>query len=184
METGSGTSASSGEAIPGVEPDQSSAPKVSEEPATNVPDATVELTPSEALEAGLASQSAIQCVYNFDAEEVANQQAFSTSGWSTPVADIYLDGTSIYWEIPQEDNRISHVLGAGISTYAWKTPGDDEGAKGDTNTEAQRGKLAALMKTHASDCALYPGPIRYSRFRTTSLLTTFRADDVAARAIG
>lgn len=129
------------------------------EPVT--PESSPEAAPLDhgsALEAGLSGNIAIKCVYNFDDEEIANQQAFSTSGWSTPVADIYLDGTSVYWEIPQEDNRISHVLGAGISTYAWKTPGDAAGAKGDTNTEDQRGKLAALMKTHASDCALYPGP--------------------------
>lgn len=127
------------------------APEASADPAP--------LAHDEVLEAGLAGNAPIACVYNFDEEEMDQQRMFSMTGWSTAVADIYLNGASVYWEITQEDNRTSHVLGTGKTTYAWKTPGDAAGAKGDTSSGSEQAKLAALMETHASDCTLYTGPL-------------------------
>jgi hypothetical protein len=124
VEGAAGGSSSTTEATSPPAPAEPVAPEETQE-AT--PDSSPEAAPLDhgsALEAGLAGTTAIKCVYNFDDEELDGQRMLTTTGWSTPVADIYLDGEAIYWEIPQEDNRISHVLGAGISTYAWKTPGD------------------------------------------------------------
>lgn len=116
----------------------------------------LELDHAGALAAGLNGETAIACVYNYDAEELAGIRQLSPTGWSTPVSDIYVDSGDVYWEIPQEDGRTSHVLFVDEVTYTWKTPDNDSiGARGESPGGADG--LAERLERNASDCHVYTG---------------------------
>lgn len=111
-----------------------------------------------ALTAGFAGDLAIECVYIYDAEEARQQGLLSGSENPTPQATLYLDGDTVFWEIPQPDGKIGYVLSVDGFAYLWTLPGSGSGLKAPDPNAGNREALKERMTRNAHDCKAYDGP--------------------------
>ncbi len=121
-------------------------------------DSSPPLDHDAALAAGFEQELAITCGYTYDEQERAGLQAMSPSAEVPSEATIYLDGGAIYWDIPQPDGRMSHVLARDGFLYTWKVPGDAEGVKSPDTTNGGGDELQRRLTKNAHDCKAYDGP--------------------------
>lgn len=127
-------------------PDETAEP---DEPATPLDHATV-------LAAGLSGETAIQCLYTYDAEELQGLRIAAQGGWVSPTADVYVYGDTIYWEDPQEYDATAHILGLDGDVYTWGTPGTGAGVAARSEVHVLE-ELPTRLENNASDCSVYTG---------------------------
>lgn len=136
-------------------------PNTVESPSADAPDSDSEksildgLNSDEALAIGLDGGAAITCGYTFDDGEISEMKMIA-NGWVTPEATIHLQGASVFWEVPQEDGRMSHILYNDHNTYTWKSPGDSQGIMGAGESD-DLPKLAVKLQKNAHDCTAFSG---------------------------
>lgn len=152
-----GGSSSSNPSSAGPESEPAST-ESAEAPDSDPSDVPVELDHTSALAAGLSGNSAVVCGYTYSAEELRQIQMISPSDEIDPEATVYLHGPTIFWEIPQPDGRISHVLGLDQMVYAWKIPGTT-GVQSEDLTSADDSEFMAQLQNNAHDCQVYGGPM-------------------------
>lgn len=111
-----------------------------------------------ALAAGFNQELAVTCGYTYDEQELAGLKMMSTSGDVPPEATIYVDRGTVYWDIPEPDGKMSHMLASDGYLYTWKVPGDGEGVKSPDATNGGGDELKQRMAKNAHDCKAYDGP--------------------------
>lgn len=110
------------------------------------------------LTIGLEGGAAITCGYSFDSEELAAAKQLAMGDWVTPEATIHINAPTLHWEIPQAENRLSHLLMHDGLIYTWKVPGDNTGAMNEIAEEDGLDALAARLQKNAHDCVAFTGP--------------------------
>lgn len=113
---------------------------------------------SSALAAGIAGETAITCEYTYDEQELATLRAFAGGGEVMPGATVYLDGSTVYWDLPEPGGVLGHLLSYEGEVYTWMEP-DATGAWAPSeDPEGERALLTERMERNASECAAYTGP--------------------------
>lgn len=156
-EDGAATDSSAGTS---ADPDEGPADTPEPEtPDTEEPDdKTPALDHPAALAAGFDGTVAIRCTYTYDDDELRQLQTMSLGADIPPEATVYLDRGVVYWDVPQPDGRVSHVLGRDGAVYTWKVPGDGTGVEGTDESPDSLAVLEDRMTRNASDCVAYDGP--------------------------
>lgn len=106
---------------------------------------------------GIGGKAEITCGYTFDEVELGEMSVMSTHGWVSPEATIHLNFPVVHWEIPQDGNRMSHIVYYDNNTYMWKTPGDNRGVMG-SGPGDDLSILAEKLQRNAHDCVAFTGP--------------------------
>lgn len=127
------------------------------EPTAPEEESATPLDHAAALAAGLSGDTAIQCLYTYDAEELQGLRIAAQGGWVSPTADVYVYGDTIYWEDPQEYDATAHILGLDGDVYTWGTPGTGAGVAARSEAHVLE-ELPTRLENNASDCAVYTGP--------------------------
>lgn len=114
---------------------------------------------SAALAAGISGDTAITCLYTYDEHEFEQMKIAAMGSVVSPEATVYLNGSTVYWDIHIPGDKLAHVLGHEGTTYSWKIPDDGVGVKAKQDEpDADLNRVVAGMKKNTSDCAAYTGP--------------------------
>lgn len=114
---------------------------------------------SSALAAGIAGETAITCEYTYDEQELETLRMLAQGGPVRSDATVYLDGSTMYWDLPQANGEMGHLLSYEGEVYTWTELAGRGTRSPQEDPEGERAALAERMPRNASDCAAYTGPM-------------------------